>query len=73
VGRRIDERCRYRTASPDGAWYAKPLPTFSDAIAAVRWALWCPMELFMSRPGQATVEIPITLLQRLVDTVGYAA
>jgi hypothetical protein len=55
------------------AWYAKPLPTFSDAIAAVRRALWCPMELSMSRPGQATIEIPITLLQRLVDTVGYAA
>jgi DDE superfamily endonuclease len=55
------------------AWYAKPLPTFSDAIAAVRRALWCPVELSMSRPGQATVEIPITLLRRLVDTVAYAA
>jgi hypothetical protein len=55
------------------AWYAKPLPTFSDAIAAVRRALWCPEELSMSRPGQATIEIPITLLQRLVNTVGYAA
>jgi hypothetical protein len=55
------------------AWYAKPLPTFSDAIAAVRRALWCPAELSMSRPGQATIEIPITLLQRLVETVGYAA
>jgi DDE superfamily endonuclease len=55
------------------AWYAKSLPTFSDAIAAVRRALWCPVELSMSRPGQATIEIPITLLQRLVDTVAYAA
>jgi DDE superfamily endonuclease len=55
------------------AWYAKPLPTFSDAIAVVRRALWCPVELSMSRPGQATIEIPITLLQRLVDTVAYAA
>jgi hypothetical protein len=54
------------------AWYAKPLPTFSDAIAAVRRALWCPVELSMSRPGQATVEIPVTLLRRLVDTVAYA-
>ena len=55
------------------AWYAKPLPTFSDAIAAVRRALWCPVELSMSRPGQATIEIPMPLLQRLVDTVAYAA
>jgi hypothetical protein len=55
------------------AWYAKPLPTFSDAIAAVRQALWCPVELSISRPGQATIEIPLALLQRLVDTVAYAA
>ena len=59
--------------SRTAAWYAKPLPTFSDAIAAVRRALWCPAELSMSRPGSATVEIPVTLLQRLVDTVAYAA
>jgi DDE superfamily endonuclease len=55
------------------AWYAKPLPTFSDAIAAIRRALWCPAELSMSRPSQATVEIPVALFQRLVDTVSYAA
>jgi DDE superfamily endonuclease len=55
------------------AWYAKLLPTFSDAIATVRRALWCPVEFSISRPGQATIEIPITLLQRLLDTVGYAA
>jgi hypothetical protein len=55
------------------AWYAKPLPTFSDAIAAVRRALWCPVELSMSRPSQVTVEIPVTLLRRLVDIVAYAA
>jgi hypothetical protein len=55
------------------AWYAKPLPTFSDAIAVVRRALWCPAELSMSRPGQATVKIPVALLQRLLDTVAYAA
>ncbi|MFL5255076.1 MAG: hypothetical protein ACJ8AI_19720 [Rhodopila sp.] len=29
-------------------------------------------ELSMSWPGQATIKIPITLLQRLADTVGYA-
>ncbi len=32
------------------AWYDKPTPTFSDAIAAVRRALWCPPGLSMSRP-----------------------
>jgi hypothetical protein len=64
------------TAAPHpraAAWYAKPLPTFSDAIAVVRRALWCSEELSMFRPGQATIEIPMTLLRRLVDTVAYAA
>ena len=34
------------------AWYAKQEPTFSDAIAAVRRALWCPPHFSMSRPGK---------------------
>jgi hypothetical protein len=55
------------------AWYEKAEPTFSDAIAAVRRALWCPPHLSMSRPGPGTIEIPTTLLQRLLQTVCYAA
>ncbi len=60
---------RPRTA----AWYDKPNPTFSDAIAAVRRALWCPPGLSMSRPNTETVEIFAALLQRLTDTLCYAA
>ena len=55
------------------AWYAKQEPTFSDAIAAVRRALWCPPHFSMSRPGNDVIEIPKTLLQSLVETVCYAA
>lgn len=55
------------------AWYAKREPTFSDAIAAVRRALWCPPDLSMSRSSTQTVQIPATLLQRLTDTLCYAA
>ncbi len=51
------------------AWYAKPKPTFSDAIAAVRHALWYPPDLCMSRSSTETVQIPATLLQRLTDTL----
>ena len=60
---------RPRTA----AWYDKHEPTFSDAIAAVRRALWHPPDLSMSRSGMETIEISATLLQRLTDTLCYAA
>ncbi len=60
---------RPRTA----AWYDKREPTFSDAIAAVRRALWCPPGLAMSRPSTETVEISAALLKRLTDTLCYAA
>jgi hypothetical protein len=55
------------------AWYDKHDPTFSDAIAAVRRALWCPPHFSMSRPSQGTIEIATTPLHRLVQTVAYAA
>jgi hypothetical protein len=38
------ERARVTTA----AWYAKPRPTFVDALAAVRYALWREQTLVMS-------------------------
>ena len=53
-------------------WYAKREPTFSDAIAAVRRALWCPPDLCMSRSSPETVQIPGTLLQRLTETLCHA-
>ena len=55
------------------AWYNKREPTFSDAIAAVRRALWRPPNLSMSRLSTETVEIPASLLQRLTDTLCHAA
>jgi hypothetical protein len=60
---------RPRTA----AWYDKREPTFSDAIAAVRRALWRPPSLSMSHLGTETVEISAALLQRLTDTLCHAA
>lgn len=55
------------------AWYDKREPTFSDAIAAVRRALWCPPDLSTSCRSTATVEIPAALLHRLTDTLCHAA
>ena len=55
---------------PDGQ---KRDPTFSDAIAAVRHALWYPPDLRMSRQTKEIIEIPATLLQRLTETLCHAA
>ena len=55
------------------AWYKKSLPTFSDAIVAVRRVLWTPPDFSMSRHQTESVEIPARLLQRLVETLCLAA
>jgi hypothetical protein len=55
------------------AWYRKPEPTFSDAIAAVRRVLWAPPNFPTSRQSADTVTIPIRLLNRLVQTLCLAA
>jgi hypothetical protein len=54
------------------AWYAKPLPTFSDAIAWTRAFLW--QETFLMSPADHDiVKVPRSLLSRLTDTLCYAA
>ena len=55
------------------AWYAKALPTFSDAIALVRRQLWS--HSYFSTSGQDTdlIKIPRTLLERFTDALCYAA
>ena len=55
------------------AWYNKHQPTFSDAIAAVRRVLWSPPSFSMSPPGSERIEIPVTLLNRFVETLCLAA
>lgn len=54
-------------------WYSKQLPTFSDAIAAVRRVLWAPPNFPMSRQPGDTVTIPTRLLNRLFQTLCLAA
>ena len=55
------------------ASYNKSLPTFSDAIATVRRVLWTPLDLSVSRSRGETVEIPVRLLNRFVETLCLAA
>jgi hypothetical protein len=56
------------------AWYTKSLPTFSDAIALARQALWpCSQTFSMSLAQPDMVEIPRPLLDSFLNTLRYAA
>ncbi len=56
------------------AWYCKPLPTFSDALATLRERLWhCSGVFGRSSRDREVKETPVTLLDRLVETLCYAA
>jgi hypothetical protein len=67
------------TAHPSAAprqaiWYAKTLPTFSDALALVRQHLWTAYPTFrMSRDEPDILKIPKPLFDTLVSTLCYAA
>jgi hypothetical protein len=55
------------------AWYAKSTPTFIDALALVRRTLW-PVEIsYLSSSAPDLVQIPRAQLDRLTDTLAFAA
>jgi hypothetical protein len=55
------------------AWYPKTVPTFSDALAAVRRHLWAAGNLLHSRSDADCERIPASVLRRLADSLAYAA
>lgn len=56
------------------AWYAKPLPTFSDALALVRQHLWAAYPTFrISKDEPHMLKIPKPFFDTLVSTLCYAA
>ena len=55
------------------AWYAKRQPTFSDAIALIRRALWSHSYYSTSDQHSDVIKIPRSLIERLTDAVCYAA
>jgi len=55
------------------AWYPKPLPTFSDAVALVRRELWTQAAFGISSSDPDMVKIPRAFLDRLTDALCYAA
>jgi hypothetical protein len=56
------------------AWYSKPLPTFSDALALARFQLWtCLLTFPTSGTEQDIIKVPQTFARLLVETLCYAA
>jgi hypothetical protein len=55
------------------AWYRKPRPTFSDALALVRKELWAHATFRGSLGEPDTVEVPRSLVEHLTETLCYAA
>ena len=56
------------------AWYAKPTPTFVDAIALVRRHLWLASEGFSTSPPEPDIQkLSFNLFHRLIDSLAYAA
>jgi hypothetical protein len=63
---------RGKVLSRRTAWYAKPRPTFSDALAAVRYQLWrCPT--FHTSPANRDItKLPAAVLKRLAFALCYS-
>jgi hypothetical protein len=56
------------------AWYHKAHPTFADALALVRKELWAQEATFCGSPREAeTVKVPRAFVERLTETLCYAA
>lgn len=65
---------RQERAPRQTAWYAKPLPTFSDALAWVRLELWSARLNFPTSPPQSDIGYFVQpTLRPLVETLCYAA
>jgi hypothetical protein len=64
-----DRPCPVRRA----AWYAKPLPTFSDTLALVRRSLWTRTDFRLSPVPDDSQQVPRALLDHLAHLLAYAA
>ena len=69
-----DELHRRSAILPRAAtWYAKRTATFSDALAAVRRAIWADAALRTSATDRDPAKVPRAVLDRLMDLACYAA
>jgi hypothetical protein len=55
------------------AWYTKAHPTFADPLAAVRRQLWVAIHSCMSDAEDHMQKLQHVVLERLTETLCYAA
>jgi hypothetical protein len=55
------------------AWYRKDVPTFADALASVRREVWAQQAFCTSANGADAVKVPRRFVERLTETLCYAA
>lgn len=55
------------------AWYAKPRPTFSDALAAVRLELWRQPTFQLSKNNRDIAKLPHTIFKRFAQALCYVS
>jgi hypothetical protein len=55
------------------AWYTKQQATFSETIALVRRQLWSMQSFALSQDNSEMLKVPRAWLERLTDTLCYAA
>ena len=55
------------------SWYRKTVPSFSDALAAVRGQFWRQRHYWLSCRGTETMKIPKTLFESMTEALCYAA
>jgi hypothetical protein len=55
------------------AWYRKPSPTFSDALALGRRELWRHQTFQTSAPADEVAKVPRAIIDRLTETLCYVA
>jgi hypothetical protein len=55
------------------AWYVKPRPTFSDALAAVRLDLWRQPTFPMSKNNKDITKLPNAIFKRFAQALCYAS
>jgi DDE superfamily endonuclease len=55
------------------AWYAKPRPTFSDALAAVRLELWRQPTFQMSKNNKDIAKLPNAIFKRFAEALSYTS
>ena len=63
---------RGQVVTRQAAWYAKPGPTFSDALAAVRYELWRQPVFHTSRSNRNIAKMPKAIFNCFVHALCYA-